>query len=204
MIDRRSLLAGSATAAVSIALGGAKVRAAEPQTLRIASLKFGSLSWLLETMKAEGLDSKAGLKLDVFEVASNQAGPIALVSGDCDVMVSDWPWAMRQRALGEMVRFSPFSSSLGAVMVPKGSPAKSLADLAGKKIGVAAPPSTKLASASAPTPRRRWARTSPRRRDAGVRCRAAADLADPVRPARCGALISGRMPRVSRCWATRR
>lgn len=137
MIDRRSLLAGSATAAVSIALGGAKVRAAEPQTLRIASLKFGSLSWLLETMKAEGLDSKAGLKLDVFEVASNQAGPIALVSGDCDVMVSDWPWAMRQRALGEMVRFSPFSSSLGAVMVPKGSPAKSLADLAGKKIGVA-------------------------------------------------------------------
>lgn len=136
MIDRRSMLMGGATAAVCGALPGLSL-AGEPQTLRIASLKFGSLSWLLETVKAEGLDAKAGLKLDVFEVASNQAGPIALISGDCDIMVSDWPWAMRQRSTGEAVRFSPFSSSLGAVMVPKDSKVTSLADLAGKKIGVA-------------------------------------------------------------------
>ena len=138
MMKRRDVLSG----ALALGCGGLLARAApaaaaDVGTLRIASLKFGSLSWLLETIRAEGLDAKAGLKLDVLEVATNQAGPVALLSGDSDMMVSDWPWAMRQRALGEMVRFSPFTSALGAVMVPKGSAIASLKDLEGKKIGVA-------------------------------------------------------------------
>lgn len=137
MIDRRSLLAAGAGAVAGSWLGLPGARAADAGTLRIGSLKFGSLSWLLATIKAEGLDSKAGLKLDVVDLATNQAGPIALLSGDCDLIVSDWPWAMRQRAKGEMVKFAPFTTALGAVMVPKDKPIKSLAGLEGKNIGVA-------------------------------------------------------------------
>lgn len=138
MIDRRSLLLASAGSLAALGLGvPLQAAAADAGTLRIASLKFGSLSWLLETIRAEGFDAKAGLKLDVVEVATNQAGPVALLSGDCDLIVSDWPWALRQRSKGELVKFSPFTTALGAVMVPKGSPVKSLADLSGKKLGVA-------------------------------------------------------------------
>lgn len=138
MITRRHLLSGTAGLGASALLGlASSARAADVGSLRIASLKFGSLSWLIETMRAEGLDKAAGLSLDVLEVATNQAGPVALLSGDCDLMVSDWPWAMRQRSRGEMVKFAAFTSALGAVMVPKGSPIASLKDLEGKKIGVA-------------------------------------------------------------------
>lgn len=138
MIDRRQFLATGAALAGGLAAPVATpARAGDVGALRIASLKFGSLSWLLDTIKAEGLEAKAGLKLDVVEVATNQAGPVALLSGDCDIMVSDWPWAMRQRAKGELVKFAPFTAALGAVMVPADSSIKSIADLAGRKIGVA-------------------------------------------------------------------
>jgi NitT/TauT family transport system substrate-binding protein len=70
-------------------------------------------------------------------VATNQAGPVALLSGEADVIVSDWPWALRQRAMGELVKYAPYSSALGAVMVAPDSPVKTLADLKGKRLGVA-------------------------------------------------------------------
>ena len=136
MIDRRRvLLAGGAAALVSAGLP--MQRAAAAGELRVASLKFGSLSWLLETIRAEGLAEKAGVNVIVVEVATNQAGPVALLSGEADVIVSDWPWALRQRAMGEHVKFAPYSSALGAVMVAPDSPIKKLADLKGKKLGVA-------------------------------------------------------------------
>lgn len=136
MIDRRRvLLAGGA--AVVAGFGLPPQRASAAGTLRVASLKFGSLSWLLETIRAEGLADKAGVNITVVEVATNQAGPVALLSGEADVIVSDWPWALRQRALGEHVKFAPYSSALGAVMVAPDSPIHTLGDLKGKKLGVA-------------------------------------------------------------------
>ena len=107
-------------------------------TLRVASLKFGSLSWVLETISAEGLAEKPpGSNSSIIDVATNQAGPVALLSGDADVIVSDWTWALRQRALGEHLKFAPYSSALGAVMVATDFPIAPLADLKGKKLGVA-------------------------------------------------------------------
>jgi NitT/TauT family transport system substrate-binding protein len=100
-------------------------------------VKFGTLAWLLETIKAEGLDAKHGVKLEVIEIANNQATPIALYGGSADVVVSDWPWALRQRGMGEKLKFAPFSGALGAIMVPAESPIKTLADLKGKRLGVA-------------------------------------------------------------------
>lgn len=115
----------------------AAASASEAPALRVASVKFGSLGWLLETIKAEGLDKKHGLKLEIVEIANNQASPITLYGGSADVVVSDWTWALRQRGMGETLKFAPFSGSLGALMVPEGSTIKSLADLEGKKLGVA-------------------------------------------------------------------
>lgn len=136
MIDRRGiLLAGGAFALAGLGLPPRRASAAG--TLRVASLRFGSLSWLLETMRAEGIADKLGLTITVVDVATSQAGPVALLSGEAEVIVSDWPWALRQRAMGEHVKFAPYSSALGAVMVAPDSPVKTLADLKGKRLGVA-------------------------------------------------------------------
>ena len=51
-------------------------------------------------------------------------------------MLSDWLWVSRERALGAKLTFYPYSSALGAVMVPAASPLKTLADLKGHKLGV--------------------------------------------------------------------
>jgi NitT/TauT family transport system substrate-binding protein len=134
MINRRAALFGGT---LGLAALGGRPSAAAGTKLRIAALRSGSLGWLLETIRAEGLDVKAGLELDVVDVATNQAGPVALLAGDVDMIVSDWTWALRQRSLGEDFKFQPFSSALGAVMVPPASPARGLADLAGKRLGVA-------------------------------------------------------------------
>lgn len=136
MIDRRQLLlAGGSAALAGLSLPLASASAAG--ALRVASLKFGSFSWLLETIRTEGLADKVGLQIIVVEVATNQAGPVALLSGEADVIVSDWPWALRQRALGEHVKFAPYSSALGAIMVAPNSPIQTLGDLKGKTLGVA-------------------------------------------------------------------
>lgn len=135
MMSRRQLLATGTMGAAS-ALWPHHVFADAP-VVKVASVKFGSLSWLLETIKLEKLDEKAGLAIQTVEVANNQAGPVALLAGEADIIVSDWTWALRQRASGLALKFAPFSAALGSLMVPKDSPAKSLTDLDGKKIGVA-------------------------------------------------------------------
>ena len=56
------------------------------------------------------------------------------------MIVSDWLWVARERALGDDLLFTPYSTALGAVMAPKDSPIASLADLKGKSIGVAGGP----------------------------------------------------------------
>ncbi len=133
-LSRRSVLAaGSAFGALSLLPGVAT--ASVP--VRLTSVKFGSVSWLIDTIRQEGIDKKHDLDLRIVEVASNQAAPVALLSGAADVIVSDWTWALRQRAKGGDLKFAPYSAALGSLMVHKDSPIKSLADLKGKRLGVA-------------------------------------------------------------------
>ncbi len=139
-VNRRTLLSAGAgvIAADYLARIVVPFRAvAAAKALRVASVKFGSLAWLIETIKAEKFDQKHGVTLDVVETATNQSSPVALYGGSADVVVTDWPWALRQRAMGEKIRFAPFSAALGAIVVPADSPIKSLSDLKGKKLGVA-------------------------------------------------------------------
>jgi NitT/TauT family transport system substrate-binding protein len=108
--------------------------------LRIAIQKTGTASWELEVIKAHGLDKAANLDIETIELASTEAGKIALVGGAADMVVEDWLWAARERALGGKLLFTPYSSALGAVMAPKDSPIHEVADLAGRSIGVAGGP----------------------------------------------------------------
>lgn len=135
MIDRRRLLAGTGFALVAAAAPLPLRAAGAP--LRLASVKYGSLSWVIETIRALELDKNAGLSFEVVEVASNQAGPVALLAGGADVIVSDWTWAMRQRSLGEKLKFAPYSSALGSVVVPAESEIEDIGGLEGKTLGVA-------------------------------------------------------------------
>lgn len=136
MLDRReSLLLGGAAAVCGL-LPAHRARAADG-VVRLTSIKFGTINWLVDTIRNEGLDKKHGIDLQVVEVANTHAAPIALLSGQADIIVSDWTWALRQRAKGQDFKFSSYSSALGSLMVPKDSAIKTIDDLAGKKIGVA-------------------------------------------------------------------
>jgi len=108
--------------------------------IRIAAQKTGTLAWELEIIKAHGLDKKADLDIQVVELASTEAGKIALRGGSADLIVSDWLWVARERSLGDKLVFYPYTSTLGAVMVPGNSTVGDVADLKGKKLAVAGGP----------------------------------------------------------------
>ena len=98
------------------------------------------LAWELAVIRSHGLDQRANLTIKVIELASPEAGKIALRGGSADVIVSDWLWVSRERELGAKLTFYPYSSALGAVMVPNSSSIRTLADLKGRKLGVAGGP----------------------------------------------------------------
>src|SRR4030081_3536011 len=116
----------------------ASSRAAE--TIRLAVQKTGTFAWELAVIRAHGLDRQANLRIEVSELASPEAGKVALRGGAADVIVSDWLWVPRERGLGAKLTFYPYSSALGAVMVPISSPIRTLADLKGRKLAVAGGP----------------------------------------------------------------
>jgi len=128
-------------AALAFALSACLALSAEAaDRLRIALQKTGTASWEVELIKARGLDKAVGLDVETTELASTEAGKVALIGGAADMVVEDWLWAARERALGDKLLFTPYSSALGAVMAPKDSPVHSVADLAGRSIGVAGGP----------------------------------------------------------------
>ena len=87
-----------------------------------------------------GSTASSTSQIDTIELASTEAGKIALKGGSADLMLSDWLWVARERSLGDGLVFYPSSSTLGAVMVPGQSPITEIADLKGKKLAVAGGP----------------------------------------------------------------
>lgn len=115
-------------------------RAADRPAVTIGVLKFGTVSWELEVIRHHRLDEAAGFELKLMELASSQAAQIALQGGAVDMIASDWLWVARQRAAGADLTFIPHSAAVGALMVPAASPIASIADLKGRRIGVAGTP----------------------------------------------------------------
>src|SRR4029077_6625154 len=73
-------------------------------------------------------------------LASPQATTVGLQGGSVDVIATDWLWVSRERSGGADFTFSPFTTALGAITRPPNSPIKTLADLKGKRLGVAGGP----------------------------------------------------------------
>lgn len=113
---------------------------ADNTPVKVGVLKFGTVNWELKSMLHGGHDTANGVAVEIVPFASGDATRVALQGGAVDVIVADWLWVSRQRAEGQKVTFVPYSSSVGAVMVAADSPVNSLADLKGKKIGVAGGP----------------------------------------------------------------
>ncbi|HET6619979.1 MAG TPA: ABC transporter substrate-binding protein [Dongiaceae bacterium] len=128
----RSLLAAS----LAVLLGLAHAAAAEPPPIKVGALKFGTVNWELRVI-ADGIDKKHGFTLTRVDFADKDATSIALQSGGVDAIVTDWIWVAMQRRLGHNFTFVPFSRSVGAVMADPAKGIHSVADLAGRSIGIA-------------------------------------------------------------------
>ncbi len=108
--------------------------------LRIGVLEFGTVNWELEVIARRGLAKKHGIDLRIVPLASGDASTVALQGGSVDMIVSDWIWVNRQRAESNLYTFAPYSNAVGSVMVKADSGIKTIADLKGKKLGIAGGP----------------------------------------------------------------
>jgi len=124
-------------ATLCLAVGAA---VAELPTIRAAVLKIGTVNWELDTITHNGFDEANGFTLDVQPFADNGATRVALEGGEADLAVADWIWVARQRAAGKDYVFIPYSKAVGGLVVSEDSGAKTLADMEGKKIGIAGGP----------------------------------------------------------------
>ncbi len=108
--------------------------------VRLGALAYGTVNWELDTIKNNKLDEKHGFKLEVVPMGGGSASDIAFLGGEIDVMVSDVIWAAAQRAEGRDLKFIPYSTAVGGIMVKADSGINSLKDLADKRIGIAGGP----------------------------------------------------------------
>jgi NitT/TauT family transport system substrate-binding protein len=134
---RSGLLAFLICAVASVAFSQ---QADAANKVKLGVLKFGTVSWLLDTIQANGLDKAEGIELDIVPLASTQATTVGLQGRSVDIIATDWLWVSRERSEGGDFTFSPFTTALGAIMVPPNSPIKTLGDLKGKRLGVAGGP----------------------------------------------------------------
>ena len=109
-------------------------------TLKLGVLKFGTVNWELDVVKHHGLDKAEGFNLEIQGFGGGDASDVALMGDAVDGIVEDWLWVSRQRAQGMGLVFMPYSSSVGALIVPVESGVSKFADLEGKKIGIAGGP----------------------------------------------------------------
>ncbi|MDR3464744.1 MAG: ABC transporter substrate-binding protein [Xanthobacteraceae bacterium] len=142
MASRRpgTLLSAAVFTAVAAWFAWLSPLPARAETVRIGIQKTGSFAWQLDVIRRHGFARDAGIDIALTEFASPDAGKLALNSGAVDLIVSDWLWVARERALGGKLLFYPYSSGVGAVMVRSDSPLHRLADLRGHVLAVAGGP----------------------------------------------------------------
>src|ERR1700723_1777490 len=112
--------------------------AADP--LRIGVQRTGTFAWQLDVIRRHRLAEAANLNLTDMELASPDAGKLALNADAVDIAVVDWLWVARERALGMKLQFYPYSTAVGALMTRNDSPIRSLADLKGRVLSIAGGP----------------------------------------------------------------
>jgi NitT/TauT family transport system substrate-binding protein len=126
--------------AVIAAFATASAQAADLPVVRVGVLKFGTVAWELDVMRRHGLDRAHGIDVEPLELAGKDGAAVALQGGAVDVILTDWLWVARRRALGGDFTFVPHSHATGGVMVRKSLGISGIADLRGRKIGIAGGP----------------------------------------------------------------
>ena len=119
---------------------GTPAGAAPRPVVRLGILQFGTVQWVADVIRRHGLDAAHGVAVKTVTLANTDAGRIALMAGAADVIVSDWFFVATQRGAGIPLSFVPFSAASGAIMAPANSPLSRLADLKGRRLGVAGGP----------------------------------------------------------------
>lgn len=145
-IDRAARVLVFVCAAFLALLPSAGARADDVHAVpevRVGVLEFGTVSWELATVQRLGLARQHGVRLKVVPLASTNAMKVALLSGEVNLIVSDWLWVANLRVQHRNYQFVPYSRAVGAVMVNPAAGIKSLADLRGKKLGIAGGPVNK-------------------------------------------------------------
>ena len=147
MIDRRRLLAAglatglvSSLAAAGSALGPRSARAAEPGVLRIGYQKNGILAVAREQAAIEATRKPRGVSVRWVEFSFGPPLLEALNLGAIDFgQTGDAPPIFAQAAGAGLVYAAaqPNGGSGSAILLPKGSPIGSLADLKGKRVAFA-------------------------------------------------------------------
>jgi NitT/TauT family transport system substrate-binding protein len=111
--------------------------ATEKTVIRIGVQAYGTVDWELAALQDNAQTAQADFKIEIHRVANAEAGKIALQSGAVDMVVSDWIWVSRLRSTGADFTFYPYSDTSGALIVAEKSPIYSVADLNGKRLGIA-------------------------------------------------------------------
>ncbi|MGB5600242.1 MAG: ABC transporter substrate-binding protein [Thiothrix litoralis] len=107
------------------------------EKVRVGVLEFGTVNWEMDVIQTHKLAEQQGIDLEIVPLASADASTVALQGGAVDIIVSDWVWVARQRAADVDYTLFPYSNAVGELLVKADSPIKTLADLKGKKLGVA-------------------------------------------------------------------
>lgn len=112
---------------------------AEPSVdpIRVGVLAFGTVNWELAALENDASARSSGVRIVPVNLATSEAAKIALLANNVDVIIADWIWVALQRGQGRDLAFVPYSTSHGALMVPKDSPIRWVPDLKGRKLGIA-------------------------------------------------------------------
>lgn len=113
---------------------------AAAETVRVGLLQFGTVGWELAVVQERGLDRRHGVELQIVPLSAKNAVDVALQGGAVDLIVEDWLWVNRQRSAGRDYCFFPYSLAVGGLYVRPDSGIAGLADLKGKKLGIAGGP----------------------------------------------------------------
>ncbi len=138
-LPRRSLLGTAGLIAAGSSVAAAPPPQATP-TVRLGVLAFGTVRWVAGVMLGHALDRAQGFTLKTETLANNDTAKVALLGDSVDVIVSDWLFVGAERARGLKLRFAPFSSASGAIVLARNSTIRSFKDFAHKRLGVAGGP----------------------------------------------------------------
>ncbi len=114
--------------------------AADSDSLRVGVLNFGTVNWELDVIRSHALAERENAAFELIPLASKRATAVALQGGAVDIIVSDWIWVSRQRAVGRRYTLVPYSRTVGALFARPDSGIEKFADLRGRRVGVAGGP----------------------------------------------------------------